>query len=127
MARTIHLTGNIMSTHTNPAPASANHSPRWCQILWLTALLVVSPVAASYAGDEVAAGTGTQPMLHVPAPDLSDEVLELAHAKGFYWEALPAMQSAGVILWDESGNIRRTGSGQSNAQTSGTTVVVSRR
>ncbi len=116
-----------MNKHADQAASPAKGQRRWCQEFWLTALLVISPVAASHAGDEVTAETGAQPMLHVSAPDLSDEVLRLAHAKGWYWEAPPAMQSAGVVLWDESGNIRRTGSGQSNTQASGTTVVVSRR
>ncbi|MHB0986876.1 MAG: hypothetical protein ACYC05_14970 [Sulfuricella sp.] len=118
-----------MSTHTNPAPASANHSLRWCQALWLTALLVASPLAVAAHDETVAmaeANVDAQLISGASTSALSDETLRAAHAKGFYWDA-PAVQIPAVILWDESGNIRRTGSGQSNAQTCGTTITVSRR
>jgi len=55
----------------------------------------------------------------IPAKSL----LGFAQAEGLYMEASLAVLSLGVILWDEPGSIRRTGSGTSNAQTSNISVT----
>lgn len=124
MVRTIHLARNIMNGQIDKATIPAGNLYRWCQVFWLATLLIILPIAASHAESEGEAATDAQPVSSLFAPVLSDEALERAHAKGLYMEASLVAPLPGVILWDESGSIRRTGSGASNTQTGNLTVTV---
>lgn len=116
-----------MDTYTSPAPASDDHPLRWRTALWLTALLVASPLATA-AHDETettaTANVNTQLISGASTSGVSDEAQRSIHAKDFCWDA-PAEQIPAVILWDESGNVHRTVSGQPNVQPSGATVTAS--
>jgi len=107
-----------MSGHTDKATIPAKNQHRLCQVFWLTTLLIIFPIAPSRAGSEEMAETDVQPVSYLFAPVLSNEALGLARAKGLYMGVSLAAILLGVTLWDESGSIRRTGSGPSNIQTS---------
>lgn len=128
-ARTTYLSRAMMSTYTKQATKPSSRQRRWHPALWLTALLLAFPFAAG-AGDETGAmaeaDVDAQQVLGAPTSALSDEVLVLSHAKGLVWDA-PAVQTPAVILWDEAGSGRRTGSGHPSAQASDSTVTVSSR
>lgn len=119
----------MMSTYTKQATKPSSRQRRWRHALWLTALLLAFPFAAG-AQDETGAmaeaDVDAKLVLGAPTSALSDEVLVLSHAKGLVWDA-PAVQTPAVILWDEAGSGRRTGSGQSSAQASDSIVTVSSR
>jgi hypothetical protein len=140
-ARPLNFSGTMMSTYTKQATKPSSRQPRWHHALWLTALLLAFPFAAG-AQDETGAADATATIaatatmaeadvdarliLGAPTSALSDEVLVLSHAKGLVWDA-PAVQTPAVILWDEAGSGRRTGSGQPNAQASDSIVTVNGR
>lgn len=121
------LERNIMNRQTMTAKASAQQTGKLRTALWLATLLLALPFAATAqdtAATDANAETNVQWMANVATTALSDEALQAAHAKGLNWGA-PAVPTLSVILWDESGNIRRTGSGQSLADVSGSTGTVS--
>lgn len=115
-----------MNRQTLTAKISALKPGKLRTALWLATLLLALPFTAT-AQDTAAADADTdiQWMANVTTSALSDEALKAAHARGLSWSA-PAVLTPAVILWDESGNIRRTGSGgQSNVTTNGTTATIS--
>jgi len=116
-----------MDTHTSPAPAPDDHPLRRHTAFWLAALRVASPLATA-AHDETettsAANINTQRISGASTSDLGNEAKKPIHANDFCWDA-PTAQIPAVILWDESGNVHRTVSGQPNVQPSGATVTAS--
>lgn len=117
-----------MSKDDSRAAASTLHPLRWRHALWLVILPVAFPLAAEARGvaeAQLEPGFGAQPAWSAPSASPSGEAPRASRDKGFYWDA-PAAQIPAVILWDESGSVRRTGPGQSNTRSSGAAITASR-
>ena len=122
------LTGHIMITLSCKTTIRNYHRRGIVRTLWLVAMLVLSPiaVASDHSPKTTKIETGdTRVIPEAGISLLSDRTLGCFHAKRFFREA-PVIQIPAVILWDETESVRRTGSGLSNTQSSGSTLMASR-
>lgn len=119
----------IMSVNHNLAAVLTLHPLRWRYALWRAILPdIFSFEVGSHGvtGAHPESSSDAQLTGAVPSTNLNSEAPSASNDKSFYWDTLAAQISV-VILWDESGSVRRTGPGQSNTQTSGIAIMVSGR
>ena len=124
-----HQAKTIMGVNHNLAAVLTLHPLRWRYALWLAILPDIFSFAVGahgVAGAHPESSSDAQLTGAVPPTNLNSEAPSASNDKSIYWDTLAAQISV-VILWDESGSVRRTGPGQSNSQTSGIAIMVSGR
>ena len=119
----------IMSVNHNLAAVLTLHPLRWRYALWqaiLPDIFSFEVGAHGVTGVHPESSSDAQLTGSVPPTNLNNEAPSASKDKSFYWDTLAAQISV-VILWDESGSVRRTGPDQSNTQSSGIAIMVSGR